>query len=205
MSLSAAEWAEIRGKWEAGESPTEITRQYGIKRPRIYERAKKENWPRPETVDVRQSVEEHLSNIAGSDTRVERVKAVADAADELSYMVQGHRQAWRDVKAILMESIKVALDRNYKPPGWTPPIDQHGNEVDFDLPQRMAYSKALAQLYKTLTEGMLTAQEGERRAHGIDFRMQIKNPAEEQGSERRAELIHGIRQALAKIHAPQQQ
>jgi hypothetical protein len=55
--------------------------------------------------------------------------------------------------------------------------------------EQQAYAKALMGLYKTAVEAITTKQEGERRAHGFDYKLQQEvGSVDKQKAERDAKI-----------------
>jgi len=92
--------------------------------------------------------------------------------------------------ADLKDSIRAVHDLCWQPPGWENVTDRDGNPMPFDTMHRLKYAKDMATLYRMLADGLITSQEGERRAHGIDFRITMKDRQQDEAANERREFLN---------------
>jgi hypothetical protein len=70
---------------------------------------------------------------------------------------------------------------------------------EFDEPARFKYAKAAGSIYYTAVQSTLVHQEGERRAHGLDYRIQQKAAdGSTDATMRRRELMEALRVSYEK-------
>jgi hypothetical protein len=75
----------------------------------------------------------------------------------------------------------------------TPAFKPEDADVKWNATERLKYAGRLFAVYNTAANALMVAQEGERRAHGFDYRDQRKAAnAEAQDQTRRAELMTEI-------------
>jgi hypothetical protein len=180
--LPEAEWHIIREAYEEGTSLTEIGREYDVSAQAVHKQAKKRGWARAnrEVSDVQADVDRLTTaklaggfnhagvnhegiNHAGDDEG--DAAALEGAADLRLRMIQRHRTAWSEVRELGRMAFQAALD-----PDWVPPGDEPGHPLPFG--KRIEYATSLSKLFKQHAAELMTAQEGERRAHGFDYRIQ---------------------------------
>jgi hypothetical protein len=201
-AMNTGQWLEIREQWEEGTSYGLLSKRYGITRSGIANRGRREGWRRsPETIieridepsaveEMHRKIEEKLVNVSRAATPREKAIAIESAADELTKIVREHRRAWLSIQQILKDSIRAVHDLSWQPPGWENMTDRAGNLVPFDTVHRLKYAKDLATLHRMLADGLITSQEGERRAHGIDFRITMKDRAQDEAANERREFLN---------------
>jgi hypothetical protein len=179
--LPEAEWHLIREAYEEGTSLMEIGREYGISAQAVHKQAKKRGWVRANrrTDDVQADVDRlttaklagefnhaipnHAINHADEDEGYDA--ALEGAADLRVGMIQRHRAAWNEVRELGRIAFQAALE-----PDWVPPGEEPGRPLPFA--RRLDYATSLSRLFRQHAAELMAAQEGERRAHGFDYRMQ---------------------------------
>ncbi len=161
MTARAAVWAQVRAAYEGGANLSELARSSGLSRTAIRTRARLEGWARPD------AEQEPLP--CPAETRSRRADAVhppLDALpDERHAVIRQHRREWKDLDRLRREAIRAASA--------SPPANPSTEEASgMSTKEQQAYAKALMGLYKTAVEAITTKQEGERRAHGFDYKIQ---------------------------------
>jgi hypothetical protein len=207
--LPEAEWQIIREAYEEGTSLTEIGRQYEVSAQAVHKQAKKRGWVRAHrrVSDVQPDVDaattaklvdefnhagfNHGINHAGEDEGY--AEAVAGAADLRVGIIRRHRSAWDELRELERMAFQAALE-----PDWVPPGDEPGHSLPFS--KRLDYATSLAKLYKQHAEQLMTAQEGERRANGFDYKLQQAETKPPEDPEIGAKRVQNLKDLIAGIH-----
>jgi hypothetical protein len=207
--LPEVEWLAIGRAYEEGASPTALCRQYEISLQALYQQRKQRGWVRPnrrasnvqadvDTATTAKLVGEfnhadlnHGINHAGEDEGY--AEAVEGAADLRVGIIQRHRTAWSEIRELERMAFQAALD-----PDWVPPGDEPGHPLPFG--KRIEYATSLAKLYKQHSEQLVTAQEGERRANGFDYKLQQAETKPPEDPEISAKRVQGLKDLIAGIH-----
>jgi hypothetical protein len=167
----------MREAYEEGNSLLEIGRLFEVSAQAVHKQARKRGWARANrrTDDVQADVDSLTTaklaggfnhagiNHPGDDEG--HAAALEGAADLRAGIIQRHRTAWNEVRELGRMAFQAALD-----PDWVPPGDETGHPLPFG--KRIAYATNLSRLFKQHAEQLMTAQEGERRANGFDYRIQ---------------------------------
>jgi hypothetical protein len=207
--LPEAEWQIIREAYEEGASLTEIGRQYEVSAQAVHKQAKKRGWVRADhgLSDVQADVDaattakltgefnhagfNHGINHAGEDEGY--AEALEGAADLRVRMILRHRRAWSELRERERMAFQAALD-----PDWVPPGDEPGDPLPFD--KRIQYATSLAKLFKQHAEQLVTAQEGERRANGFDYKLQQAETKPPEDPSIAAQRQQSLKELIAGIH-----
>ncbi len=185
--LPEAEWQIIREAYEEGTSLTEIGRQYEVSAQAVHKQAKKRGWIRANrgVSDVQADVDRlttaklaggfnhagvnhagvnHKSINHASEDEGD-AEALEGSADLRAGIIQRHRTAWNEVRELGRMAFQAALE-----PDWVPPGDETGHPLPFG--RRIEYATNLSRLFRQHAQDLMAAQEGERRAHGFDYKLQ---------------------------------
>jgi hypothetical protein len=82
-------------------------------------------------------------------------------------VIRQHRREWRDLDRLRREAIRAASASHSSP---ADPSAEEANRMGNK--ERQSEAKLLMTLYKNAVEAITTKQEGERRAHGFDYKLQ---------------------------------
>jgi hypothetical protein len=82
-------------------------------------------------------------------------------------VIRQHGREWRDLDRLRREAIPAASASH------SPAANPSPKEVNrMSSKERQSEAKALMAIFKLAVEGLTTKQEGERRAHGFDYKLQ---------------------------------
>ncbi len=163
MAARAAVWAQVRAGYEGGANLSELSRSSGLSRTAIRTRARLEGWTRP---DLDQ--EPVPCPAVARDRRADAVHPPLDSLpDERHAVIRQHRREWRDLDRLRREAIRAASASHSSP---ADPSAEEANRMGNK--ERQSEAKLLMTLYKNAVEAITTKQEGERRAHGFDYKLQ---------------------------------
>ncbi len=163
MAAGAAVWAQVRAGYQSGYSLSELSRSSDLSRTAIRTRARLEGWTRPD------ADQEPVPCPAGTKTRrTDAVPASFDSLpDERHVLIRQHRREWRDLDRLRREATRTA-SAPHSPPAHLSPEEASR----WSTKEQLGHAKLLMTLYKNAVEALTTKQEGERRAHGFDYKIQ---------------------------------
>ncbi len=161
MAARGAVWAKVRAAYQGGDSLSELSRSSGLSRTAIRTRARLEGW-------IRSGLDQEPLPCP-AETRGKRTDAVhppLDALpDERHALIRQHRREWRDLDRLRREAIRAASA--------SPAANPRAEEANrMGSKEQQNHAKLLMGLYKTAVEALSAKQEGERRAHGFDYKLQ---------------------------------
>jgi hypothetical protein len=219
--LSKQQWEEISELYRTGTAMSLITQAYPVKRQTVWQRAKDKGWARDLETDVQLATGEKLTGLTSAASPEERKAAVSQLADDRASLIQMHRKGWVDIYGLDVAAMRVMRGEPtiyardfHKHPAKTkaedgsdlsgqPILDGAGKVQWFDpvLPpeKRVALATKLTLLMKERALALQTAQEGERRAHGFDYKTQQES--EQQDRDKIRELNATIDELLDFMEA----
>ena len=163
MAARAAVWAQVRAGYEGGANLSELSRSSGLSRTAIRTRARLEGWARSDA--------EQEPVPCPAETRSRPTDAVHPPLDSLPderhAVIRQHRREWRDLDRLRREAVRAA-SASHSPAANLSPEEAHRVSTK----EQLGHAKLLMGLYKTAVEAITTKQEGERRAHGFDYKLQ---------------------------------
>ncbi len=163
MAARGAVWAKVRAAYQGGDSLSELSRSSDLSRTAIRTRARLEGWTRPD------ADQEPVPCPAGTKTRrTDAVPASFDSLpDERHVLIRQHRREWRDLDRLRREATRTA-SAPHSPPAHLSPEEASR----WSTKEQLGHAKLLMTLYKNAVEALSAKQEGERRAHGFDYKIQ---------------------------------
>jgi hypothetical protein len=105
---------------------------------------------------------------------------VGDGADLRTILIERHKAAWDDVHALDSESMRILR-------GEEPQILK-GLEIN-DAEERLWVADRVLILFDKAARALMLAQEGERRAHGLDYKQQHEAQKEDEAETRRRQEL----------------
>lgn len=202
-ALNKQQWDEIQELVEGGLSYTELSKQYGVSRQAISERAKRQGWvPGSASAEVDRLTSERLAGVAGLTDATQRKGAMVRVADERASLIEKHREEWVRLEVLEQEIWRCMNDKDYLPTFWdtTPmPGDETKLEDPFDHQARKAHLRHLQQSYKSMAEAFMTKQEGQRRSHGFDYKIQQESGGKDDAALREREHLTQSILSLAEV------
>ncbi len=164
-------WAKIATQYADGVPVAAIAKQFKLSRARITRRAKKLGWDRgPAGGGHAGSPSSRQDGLAAS---LQNPRVAVSAADQRAALLERHKAAWAAIYEARDQAFHALTD------------PQIGT-----MTQRLSLSAKLHALFERDARALMTAQEGERRAHGICYKQQQEAaPADEAEVQRKRELI----------------
>jgi hypothetical protein len=183
----------MREYWEKGDSIVSIQNRLHVSPNTIKSWARKEGWSRPRVTLIPDDDETDGSDETDDDRQLDkqRLPSVWEKdGDTYKALIAGHQREWTDIEDIRIEALKAFKDPEFRPADasetWT-------------AKDRLNHAQKLFAMYNTASNALMVAQEGERRAHGFDYRDQKKAAKEE--IKDYAKQADALRKMMASVHA----
>ncbi len=182
-------WQAIRGQWATGASDASLATLYGVSRQTIKRRAAAQQWQRDDACEGARERSPEGRQANGSDGGAPG-QPILDRA-QLAFKQQAE---WAPIDAIqadmlaALQSIRTWLQasvaraspgRQNRKSATGAPNRAPGLDPRVTLDDVLKWATTWAALYEKAASGLHKAQEGERRAHGFDSRMQQQQTAED--------------------------
>jgi hypothetical protein len=223
--LSDSEWMELGLEWAAQTMSNEkLAAKYGVTRPAINKAIKRYGWSRDPVImealaeslkakysgPAFQDGPELLDGVTGGDV-------TEGVAGDRQQLILQHQQQWANIRLLRDDAFRLLrglptrllakpLDHDIVDPETKKIIEKRET---FTLTKRINLAHKIIATFEADARAMMTAQEGERRAWGFDYKTQQDgNQVSEHEMRRRNELIDNLRamgDQLALLQALQQQ
>jgi hypothetical protein len=172
-------WDEIGRQYRAGIAINVLAKTFKVSRVTIERKAIQFSWIHDQGDPVAPRQEE----ASGSSQEPQQV-GVAHGSNPRAVLVDRQSAAWEEVYALWEDASRLLKGQK--------PKLVLGIAVD-DGEDRFALAVALITMFEKATKSLMTAQEGERRAYGYDYKQQQAAQAEDEAAaRRRAELIRSL-------------
>jgi hypothetical protein len=187
MAKPAVEiWDEIAQQYADGVPVSAIAMTFNVSRATISRRAKASGWVRGSSNNDVASASPPAQDEPKGSSEQERAGA-AHRSDPRAALIQRHRADWTDVYAVREDALRILKGEK---PGWLKDLDGDGLT---DLKSRVSLAEKLFAIAERDARALAMAQEGERRAHGFDYKQQQQTTAEDEADDRaRREKIDNI-------------
>lgn len=106
-SVRKFDWQAIRAEYEAGASMGKLAEKYGLSKPAISKRAKKENWTQDPTEAVNRLVNAKVNGLVNTVNPIKKAEALDNAAQEKVAVILRHRQEWAEFKPLFNEALTI--------------------------------------------------------------------------------------------------
>lgn len=202
-------WEKIREAYLAGWPITRISKEFGPKRDSITDHARRHGWVRQSTESYDDAVMARLHTLPGEDfTPADNETIKTRIVDARTSLIQRHQAAWDHVELLRHDAHAVLQVRETKRVVLDVETDEHGvitlvrDPVKMDLSKRLKVAQTLMGLFETESRALALKQEGERRAHGFDYKIQAEGNTVDEAEEReRKKSIADILTHAASIAA----
>jgi hypothetical protein len=179
--LTPGAWDEIAGQYAAGVAMTVISKSFNVPRATIKRRADRLGWVRG-SAEGRDAANQAKGQ--GAHPASSQEAAVAPVSDPRAALNQRHRDAWSVVHGLREEAFRILH-------GETPTFLK-GIETG-DVKERVWFAAKLIAMYEKGASALTTAQEGERRAYGIDYKqLQETTAKDDAGTQERRETARKV-------------
>jgi predicted DNA-binding protein YlxM (UPF0122 family) len=201
--LTLAQWLEIRELYIQGVSISQISRDFDIARTSIKARAKKQNWVKLSPEEIEEATQAKLHAVHSVSTRTEIVDKVADARAQL---FQKHQRAWDKLYKVRDDAHRILEGQRPRTIAHRRVSEGGAEEIvrdlEFkDMKDRLGFARKLIEIFEADARALSTAQEGERRSNGVDYKAQAesKQVDEVEARERKA-LVASLVQLSQTYH-----
>lgn len=180
---SDALWAAMRDEYETvpGVSILGLHKRFGPSRPIISKRIVEDGWSKAAPEPIEEATFNKLHGIRSED---DVAAAIERASDHRAALITEHQGEWIEIDLLRKEAMLA-----FSSPGFRP-VDA---PTDWGSTDRLVHAQRLIASYNTAAMALATKQEGQRRAHGFDYKSQqrkIEDDREKTAS--RASLIASI-------------
>jgi DNA invertase Pin-like site-specific DNA recombinase len=119
------------------------------------------------------------------------ISVLQQGESTLKSLVKEHQAEWNEIERLRVDALRCYQDETFRPEDAP---DTWGGSKD-----RLTYAGKLFSMYNTAANALMVAQEGERRAHGFDYRDQ-KKAAKEEGKDY-ARQADALRSMMTSVYA----
>jgi ribosomal 50S subunit-recycling heat shock protein len=188
MSQGSAEvWDEIARQYQAGMAVSVIAKTFDVSRVRIRLQAERFGWTR--------GAGEGGEAVAPEGTCGSALEASTPAAhpvaDTRRMVFERHRAAWASVHDLGDEAFRILRGEE--------PHILKGLQRD-SVEERIDCAAKVITLFEKRAKALMMAQEGERRAHGLDYKQQQEVQTEDEAEiRRRRELTASIVELVSQL------
>jgi hypothetical protein len=183
---SAEVWNEIARQYRAGIIVSVIAKTFNVSRVRIRLQAERFGWTRRATGGDALSPEGTSSSSPEAST-----PTAHPVADSHRMLFDRHRAAWASVDELGDEAFRILQ-------GEEPQVVK-GLQLD-SAEERIDFAAKVTTLHQKRAKALMIAQEGERRAYGLDYKQQQEAQTEDEvETRRRRELTESIVELVSTL------
>lgn len=102
---SRFDWETIRAEYETGATQSELSRKHGCSRTAIQKRIEREGWVQDVSDAIDRLAQAKVAGVVAGCNPEKKAAAVEAAADRKASVIQGHRDAWPDIKELNRRAI----------------------------------------------------------------------------------------------------
>lgn len=207
--LTQEQWQRLGEEWCADVSVNSLSKKYGASRKAIDNSARRFGWVKDPILQEaiaaatrgKAQVMRHATDTSTRDATVDRI-----AGDRAS-LIMAHQSAWDGIYELRQDAFRMLRGeptRLVAKPLEHDVQDEAGRIIErkavMTLTKRINLAHKLMAIFETDARAMMTAQEGERRAWGFDYKTQQEgNTVNEAELRRRNELIDSLRTMGGKL------
>jgi hypothetical protein len=191
-------WAEIGRKWITGVTPSHLAREYGVTRRAITQAAERYGWVRLPEHEIHAATQAKLHSIEYVATQVTapgtRATIIDEAADARARLVRKHQRDWDALYLIRADAYLILRGQNPKVIADAQKTDGGATmmvrDLEFkDLKDRVGFARKLIEIFEADARALSTAQEGERRSNGMDYKAQAENKQVDEAEQRERKAL----------------
>jgi hypothetical protein len=185
VEIAAEAWDEIERQYAAGVAVRVIAKTFNVSRGRIERKADQLGWARR----VEDGDSARRSGCSGA-SRQARTSQVASLADQRKRLIDQQGAAWEPNKCLREDAYRLVR-------GETPQFIK--GVLPDDMTARLSIAAQVFAMADKDANSLMRAQEGQRRAYGIDYKQQQENQAADEAKIRRQiELAQSVLAYLDK-------
>ena len=195
--LTPEEWKKVGELYVANVPVLRISKQFGVARISIERAAKRYGWVKIPREDIEEVVQAKVHGGHLSTDPQAKAEFIEKVADERAILMRRHKKGWEKVYAIRDDAHAVLAGRQTK----VLTLD-YEEVTSMDTRERINLAGKLLAMFEADARALSTAQEGERRSNGMDYKAQAesKQVDEVEARERKA-LVASLVQLSQTYHA----
>jgi hypothetical protein len=194
--LTPEEWTKVGELYVANVPVLRISKQFGVARISIDRAAKRYGWVKIPQGDIEEVVQAKVHGGHLSTDPQAKAEFIEKVADERALLMRRHKKGWEKVYAIRDDAHAVLSGRQTK----VLTLD-YEEVTTMDARERINLAGKLLAMFEADARALSTAQEGERRSNGMDYKAQAesKQVDEVEARERKA-LVASLVQLSQTYH-----
>ncbi|WP_262027093.1 hypothetical protein [Microvirga sp. Mcv34] len=201
--FTAEQWQKLGEEWSAGSSVSSLSLKYNVSRKAIDNAARRYGWVKNPIIREALTVVRRGKAEGDPRTATENARVVHVACDRATLILQ-HQGQWSDIYELRQDAFRMLRGEPMRFVSNRDVLDENGDMIEkaeaLSLTKRITLAHKLMAIFEADARSMMTAQEGERRAHGFDYRTQAEgNRVDEAELRRRRELTDSLAQMGSKI------
>jgi hypothetical protein len=201
--LTQEQWQKLGEGWSAGSSVSSLSLKYNVSRKAIDNAAKRYGWVKNPIINEALIVVRREKTKDDPRTATENARVVHVARDRAALILQ-HQGQWSDIYELRQDAFRMLRGEPMRFVSNRDVLDENGDIIEkaetLSLTKRITLAHKLMAIFEADARSMMTAQEGERRAWGFDYKTQMEgNAVDKQELRRRNELIDKIRDYGAQL------
>jgi hypothetical protein len=194
--LTPEEWKKVGELYIANIPVLRISKQFGVARISVERAAKRFGWVKIPREDIEEVVQAKVHGGHLSTDPQAKAEFIEKVADERAILMRRHKKDWEKVYAIRDDAHAVLSGKQ------TRVLTLDYEEVtSMDTRERINLAGKLLAMFEADARALSTAQEGERRSNGMDYKAQAesKQVDEVEARERKA-LVASLVQLSQTYH-----
>ena len=194
--MTPEEWKKVGELYVANIPVLRISKQFGVARISIERAAKRFGWVKIPREDIEEVVQAKVHGGHLSTDPQAKAEFIEKVADERAILMRRHKKGWEKVYAIRDDAHAVLSGKQTK----VLTLD-HEEVTAMDTRERINLAGKLLAMFEADARALSTAQEGERRSNGMDYKAQAesKQVDEVEARERKA-LVASLVQLSQTYH-----
>ena len=193
--LTPEEWKKVGELYIANMPVLRISRQFGVARISIERAAKRFGWVKIPQEDIEEVVQAKVHGGHLSADPHARAEFIEKVADQRAILIRRHQAEWKqvtrlrgDVYAVLSGQQTKLITMDYE------------TATALEMKDRIHLAGKLIAMYEADARALSTAQEGERRANGFDYKEQKQADVNDETTEpERKRLLASVVESLAAL------
>ncbi len=193
--LTPEEWKKVGELYIANTPVLRISKQFGVARISIERAAKRFGWVKIPREDIDEVVQAKVHGGHLSADPQARAEFIEKVADERAVLIRRHQAEWKQVTRLRGDAYAVLS-------GHQPRLITMDYETatTLEMKDRISLAGKLIAMYEADARALSTAQEGERRANGFDYKEQKQADVKDENAEReRKRLLASVVASMAAL------
>jgi hypothetical protein len=168
--LTPEEWTKVGELYVANIPVLRISKQFGVARISVERAAKRYGWVKIPRDDIDEVMQAKVHGGHLSTDPQAKAEFIEKVADERAILMRRHKKGWEKVYAIRDDAHAVLSGRQ------TRVLTLDYEEVtSMDTRERINLAGKLLAMFEADARALSTAQEGERRSNGMDYKAQAES------------------------------